>query len=157
MRQLTNIQDALIKVLYKHLDNIRSITEKGRERYYNDLLGNTSAILAALLDILLNQEDDHDSTVWFDDSLLTSVKLAQNTVSISGIMIFGRTGTTEQWTGPFLFKIELKGDDDFSEYVFFFDDLRKREISYEKFRMNTNYWDDTEIDWRYIITKNGTT
>ena len=41
-----------------------------------------------------------------DDSLLREFELKANTVIISGVMIWGIDGTTEQWTDPFHFELD---------------------------------------------------
>lgn len=153
MKSVDEIEVMLVNELWNNFDTIKSL--KQEVDYYNDMLGDTSFLLAGLLGALLKFEDKWDSKKWLDDSLLTNIRLNKNKLSICGVMIWGLENTTKQWTDPFSFKVDL-GDtkSEFNEYTFMFGDLNKREISYEEFRINRNYWGQTERDWKYIIFRN---
>jgi hypothetical protein len=152
MKQLEEIEQMLISEIHSNIDKIE-ILECNLE-HYNEILGDTSFLLASILNSLLNSNEDWDSKKWIDDSLLTEVKLDGNKLSIWGIMIWGIENTTEQWTDPFYFEIKLKQNTlGFNEYTFLFCDLDKSEISYEDFSMNRNYWNPTERNWKYIINQ----
>ena len=67
-------------------------------------------------------------------------------------MIWGVNDTTEQWTEPFIFEIELTKDEvSYRDFTFLFGDLDNSEISYEDFRDNRDYWTDNNRNWKYII------
>ena len=77
-------------------NSIYNITPNLELRYYNELLGDTSFLLAGLLQhYLTNDFNDWDTTKWFDDSLLTKVSFNKKMVSIWGIMIWGQRGCAE--------------------------------------------------------------
>jgi hypothetical protein len=152
MKSIEEIQVMLVNELWSCLDKIKPM--KSGVDYYNEILGDTSFLLAGLLGALLKLREDWDSKKWLDDSLLTDVKLDKNRLSIWGVIIWGIENTTEQWTDPFYFGIELgNSESDFNEYTFLLGDLNKPEISYEEFGMNRNYWKQTERDWKYIINQ----
>ena len=140
----------LIDELWNCLDKVKSI--KSKLDYYNEVLGDTSFLLAGLLGALLRLRDDWDMRRWIDDSLLIGVRLNQNSLSIWGVMIWGMENTTKQWTDSFYFEVEL--DDtksSFNEYTFLFGDLNKPETSYEEFRTDCNFEMPPEKNWKYEI------
>lgn len=122
-------------------------------KYYNEMLGDTSFILAGLLESHLNGEfDDWDKEKWMDDCLITNAEIDEGELSLSGVMIWGIESVTAQWTAPFFFKIELDEDrKDYFKYAFLFGDLDLPEIPYEYFRQNRNCWNSFERNWKYII------
>lgn len=151
MKSVEEIQVMLIDELWNHLGEVKS-NKSGSD--YNEVLGETSFLLAGLLGALLKLRDDWELRRWLDDSLLSGVKLNQNRLSIWGVMIWGLENTTEQWTDPFYFEVELGNTkSDFKEYTFLLGDLNKPEVTYEEFSMNRNYWKQTERDWKYVINK----
>lgn len=146
------IQAMLIDELRSYLSQIKFIDS--RLTYYNEVLGDTSFLLACLLGALLKLRNDWDSNKWVDDALLTEVKLSQYNLSIWGVMIWGIEDTTQQWTAPFCFEIELsENEEGFNEYTFLFCDGSKPAISYEEFNLQRNYWNSHERDWKYILNK----
>ena len=152
MKSVEKIKTMLVNELWSCLDKIESM--KPREGYYNEILGDTSFLLTGLLGNLLKIRDDWDSKKWLDDSLLTGVKLDKNKLSIWGVIIWGVENTTDQWTDPFYFEVDLGNcKTDLNEYTFLFGDLNKSEISYEEFKINRNYWEQPERNWKYIINQ----
>ncbi|MEM6737678.1 MAG: hypothetical protein AAF620_16565, partial [Bacteroidota bacterium] len=146
------IQLMLVDELWNCLNSIKSM--KSKLDYYNEMLGDTSFLLAGLLGMLLKLRGDWDLKKWLDDSLIIGVKLNKSKLSIWGVMIWGMENTTEQWTDPFYFEIELGNEQpDFNEYTFMISDLDNPEIPYEEFRMNRNYWGQTERNWKYVINQ----
>jgi hypothetical protein len=163
VKSVDEIQELLIAELEIHKDKIVSTDNLD---YYNNLLGDTSFLLAGLLNQQLKEQIyswDHDK--WIDDSLITKVEINQNKLLIWGIMIWGRNNTTAQWTDPFYFEIILEDLDADKEvkYIFLFGDSNSPEIPYEKFNNNRNLWDKDfystdewdiqERDWKYRIIK----
>ncbi len=152
MKSIEEIQTMLVNELWNRLDRVKSL--KSEVDYYNDILGDTSFLLSGLLGALLELRSDWDKHRWIDDSLLLGVKLTKNKLSIWGVMIWGIENTTEQWTEPFYFEVVLDSNEsDFSEYTFLLGDLNKPEIPYEEYRVNRNYWEEDERNWKYIINK----
>lgn len=140
----------LVDELYKHFDEIKS-NNQGLT-YYNELLGDTSFLLAGLLGSLLKQKyGDWHSKRWIDDSLITKVVEYNNEINIEGIMIWGKENTTEQWTSPFSFKINLaKNQPGFKKFTFLFCHAEDPEISYEEFKVNGDVWNKGR-KWKYVI------
>lgn len=151
MKSTEEIQSMLVSELFKHIGDIESIERK--QDYYNQILGDTSFLLAGLLETLLKMySEDWDNIKWIDDSLITDIEIKNKKFCIWGIMIWGKEGTTEQWTDPFYFEIDLLLEErSFKRFTFLFCDLNNPEISYEYFKDNRNYWADRSRDWKYII------
>lgn len=161
MKSVKELQKMLVSELCNSLDRIR--TNKGKMDFYNGILGDTSFLIAGLLESLLKLKfDEWDPRKWIDDSLLTNINLNKNKLSIWGVMIWGMENETEQWTEPFYFEIDLNPNKlDFSIYTFLYCDLDNPEISYENFKESPDYWDKqldmnnnlnfTERNWKYII------
>ena len=154
MKSIRKILTTLITELTKARERIKSIDEE--LVYYNEFLGDTSFLLAGLLELLLKINfDEWDSRKWIDDSLITSISTQNEKMNIEGIMIWGREDMTEQWTDPFSFEIELSMDEvNFERFTFLFCDLDIHEIPYEEFKINREYWDNSNRNWKYIINSN---
>lgn len=136
MKSEEEIQTMLVSELQNNLNRIKSINKS--LEYYNEILGDTSYLLAGLLEALLkNKFKDWNFRKWMDDSLITKISMNEDKLSIWGVMIWGLEGVTEQWTEPFYFEIELK-QNGFNKYIFLFSDLDNPEISYEDYRQNPN-------------------
>lgn len=147
MKSANEIIQMLFEELKEHLDRIDNNTGL---TYYNEILGDTSFLLAGLLHVLIKTENGIENSVWIDDSLITDIKQINNEVSISGVIIWGKENTTEQWVDPFMFVINLNNDfSDYTNYTFFFKDIIVKEISYEKFREDRNYFSDSIQKWEY--------
>ena len=146
------IQNMLAEELWSHSSEIKSINSE--LLYYNEILGDTSFLLANLLSTLLKSTDSWSPNKWIDDALLTQVKWGNQKLSIWGVMIWGIENSTDQWTEPFYFEIELTPAwQSFEKYTFLFGDSDKSEISYEDFSLNRNYWGHCKGNWRYTIDR----
>lgn len=151
MKTAKEILTMLVIELTSYIDKIRLSTQT--LVYYNEILGDTSFLLARLLELLLKKNfNEWDSRKWFDDCLITEVAIQNNTLKIDGIMIWGRNNTTEQWTEPFIFEIELLIENSsYEDFTFFFGHLDYNEITYEEFVNNREYWANKNSNWKYII------
>jgi hypothetical protein len=151
MKPIKEIQQMLISELYNSLERIKHT--KKNIKYYNKILGDTSFILAGLLEThLKNEFDDWDNKKWIDDSLITNISTDQYKLSLWGVIIWGLEDITDQWTDPFFLKIDLvENGMDYMTYTFLFGDLDNPEVSYEFFKENSDYWDPVERNWKYII------
>lgn len=128
--------------------------DKGGVLYFNEFLGDTSFLLATLLQRQLeNSAPDWDSKRWVDDSLIEKcVTKNGNRIGIGGVIIWGLENSTKQWTDPFYFESEFTEDKtDFSWYTFLFCDLDSEGISYEEINLNRSYWNFKKRNWRYIL------
>lgn len=154
MKPIKDILNMLVSEITKCLDKIKFIDES--PIYYNEQLGDTSFLLAGLLESLLKEKDkEWKSEKWMDDSLITGIVLQNNAVKINGVIIWGRENTTEQWTDPFSFEIELlENKKSYKEFVFLFCDLDTPEIAYEEFKNDRNYWTRIDRTWKYVIRSN---
>lgn len=155
MKSTKEILGMLVHELINHLDKIKSINPTSV--YYNETLGDTSFLLAGLLESLLKENfSEWDKRKWIDDSFITNVIIQSHKLIIEGVMIWGKMDTTEQWTEPFSFEIELlKDKTSFKEFTFVFGDLNNSEITYEEFRNNRDYWFASNRNWKYIINSSG--
>jgi len=152
MKPSKEILVALVDELTKHLEVIKAF--KSKPLYYNEILGDTSFLLAGLLGSLLKKKyTEWNRKKWIDDSLITNVLVQKNKLVIEGVIIWGIENTTEQWTDPFLFEVELsKGKIVLKRFIFLFCDLVEPEISYEKFKVTRDYWQKkSERNWKYEI------
>jgi hypothetical protein len=151
MKSINEILIMLVGELSKHFDKIKSI--KTRLIHYNEILGDTSFIIAGLLESLLKTYySDWDNKKWIDDSLIKNVIIQKDKLIILGIMIWGRENTTQQWTDPFYFEIELiEYKSSYKNFIFLFGDLNTGDLSYEEFKSNPSYWDVRDKNWMYII------
>jgi len=154
MKTIEEILEMLVHELINHLYKIKSINSMST--YHNEVLGDTSVLLAGLLGLLLKKNyNEWDREKWMDDSLITKINMQNNKLKIEGIMIWGKVNTTEQWTDPFSFEIELLKDKGcFKEFNFLFCDLERPEITYEDFRDDRDHWAGKNRKWRYIINSN---
>lgn len=99
------------------------------DNYYNQALGDTSFLLSGILGFHLSKMDEWDQRKWLEDSLLRSFELKDNTVKISGVIIWGKDGTTEQWTDPFHFELEFNAErTGFKSYTFLFGDISRASL-----------------------------
>jgi hypothetical protein len=151
MKSIGEIQVMLLSEIWSSIE--KTIPVRPNSGYFNEYLGDSSFLLAGLLEAhLLDRFTDWASGKWMDDSLLIDVSLVDSNLSICGVMIWGVTENTEQWTEPFSFIIRLNYDDlTFYEYTFLFGDLNKSEVSYGYFKSNTEHWSTIERDWKYIV------
>lgn len=151
MKSANEISQMLSVELLNHINNINTISNS---LYYNEVLGDTSFLLAGLLDILIKNDTQISQKIWIDDSLINNIELINKTVFIKGVMIWGKENTTEQWVDPFKFTSKFNHDSsNFINYSFFFKDLYTNEISYEEFRDNRNYYSKEIKKWKYKFNK----
>lgn len=161
MKSIDEIEEMLVTELHKNVDKLRDLRIISGN--YNEVMGETSYMLAGLLESHLKKDFvDWDLKKWIDDCLLTMVKLSNQTLGMWGVMIWGMEDSdgTEQFTEPFYYEIELTSSY-FKRYTFLFGDLDKREIPYSIFKFNREYWikqgnknedwNPAERNWRYLI------
>jgi len=141
----------LVDELENHINKIKA--KNHSVLYYNEILGDTSFLLAVLLDSLLkNNYEDWDNSKWFDDCLISELTIQNDKVKLFGVMIWGKYDTTEQWTEPFAFEVDLLNQKNNNvTFKFLFSDLDNPEITYENFSKNRDYWSVKNRKWKYII------
>ncbi|QQD13971.1 hypothetical protein [Sphingobacterium sp. UDSM-2020] len=151
MKSVKEILEMLLEELIMYLEKSEHFDTL--LMYQNKKLGDTSFLLAALLESLLKQYHiDWDEKKWIDDSLITRVTTKNDILTFEGVMIWGIIDSTEQWTDPFVFNIEiLKDKKIYSDFTFLFCDMIKSEIKYEDFINNRDYWTSEIGYWKYII------
>src|SRR5262245_27791496 len=133
MKSIQEIQAMVESSIMKDLNKDEPIEMVGG--YYNAAL-DASYLLAGLLELLLKERvaDWDSNTRWIDDSLIEEVDKRENKFGISGVMIWGRNDTSEQWTDPFYFEMRWLGNDDNrNRLTFLFCDLDSEEMSYGTF------------------------
>lgn len=151
MRSINEIRKMLLAELYRTKENLKQ--GKGDFKYLNEMMGDTSFLLAGLLNShLKNEFEEWNCERWIDDSLIEDVEINGGLLRISGIVVWGIEDRKEQWVEPFLFEIELKLKvTGFSQYTLFSGDLNLGEISYDDFKNDRKYWSRSKRDWKYII------
>lgn len=151
MKPAKELIEMLFQEINEHLDSI--VSKKQTLVYYNEIMGDTSFLLAGVLESLLKENvAEWDHAKWMDDSLLTHVEIENDILRIGGIMVWGRGGTTEQWVDPFSFETALPGAQHVPRrFVFLFSDWDKPELSYGKFNEKRHYWEGSPRNWRYVI------
>jgi hypothetical protein len=75
MKSINEIQEMLVSELYKSYKDIKQ--GKNDSKYFNETLGDTSFLLAGLLNSHL--EDKFNGGKWIDDSLIETFKLNNST------------------------------------------------------------------------------
>ncbi len=138
------------------LVHIGPVVQDGEQRtFYNAVLGDSSFLLAGLLGVLLKKKvREWDSeTRWMDDSLITAVRLFGKKLTLDGVMIWGKIGTTEEWVDRFSFEIEPLFDRLATQRLrFSFCDENTSEVTYEEYKGGGVLQDSNEnISWRYTI------
>lgn len=99
---------------------------------------------------------------WIDDTLIHKLRIIGNNVHIWGAVIWGKGGTTEQWTDPVYTQIQLDVSAmRISDMQIWFADAEYAEISYSRFTnkrtywdaefYSTNDWDPKERNWLYNV------
>jgi len=154
VKSIEEILTMLVHELEKYGHKIDRNSRKNE--YYNEQLGDTSFLLAGLLELLLKENiTEWDKEKWIDDSLITKIEINNDKLTIEGIMIWGIENTTEQWTDPFCFEIEsFISKIDFKKITFLFGDWDYPEVSYEEFKKHRNFWGANDRNWKYIINSN---
>lgn len=106
-----------------------------------DRLG-ASIVLGQLLWQQLKLETDWDRSKWIDDTLIHKLRIIGNNVHIWGVVIWGKGGTTEQWTEPVYTQLQLDVSAmRISDMQIWFADAEYTEISYSRFTNKRTYWD----------------
>ena len=160
MKPLEEIEYSLVKCLIETNNDEHNDTDM----YLNQIMGNTSIYLTAILHKLLLEEEEWNKKKWLDDSLLTKYSFENSVISIWGIVISGKEGTTKQWTDPFFFEMKLNNDhNNFLEYSFLFGDIENDELDYLEYTnyrgywdsgfYSNNFWNPSERDWKYILNR----
>jgi hypothetical protein len=146
MKSKRQIEDILVK-------EIEMISVTNSDRHLpKDELGDITFVLAGLLNVIMKQTNDWDPQRWIDDCIITEVHKINRIFSTSGIMIWGVTSTTEQWTDPFTFQITLnQSKRKFEAYTFKFRDNENSEITYGQYKMFPNYWLAKKRNWKHIM------
>lgn len=159
MKSDQEIKKMIMEELRKSSDAISKVEEL---EYYNKVLGDTSYLLSALLDLNLRRSKHWDAEKWLDDSFLTKVSHTPREWHIWGVIIIGENGTTEQWTEPFYCFIKiLENNTDVKQVHFLFGEENFMNVTYEEFNNNRRMfdrdfysdknWDPSERNWKYII------
>jgi hypothetical protein len=152
MKSTKEITSMLVYELVNHVDKLKLNNQV--RGYYNEILGDTSFLLAGLLESLLKKEfsEWNRNGKWIDDSLISNVTINNDKLNLDGIMIWGMENITEQWTDPFSFSIELVREEmSFKEFTFLFGDLNTPSITYEQFTHDRGYWIKNKRGWKYVI------
>lgn len=151
MKSLKEIEELLITELNKSISELGRVTSD--RDYYNEMMGDTSFILVALLEShLRDRSEGWNGGKWMDDSLIEKVTLNKNRMIIEGIAIWGVADSTEQWTEPFYFEIETnEGAVDSAHYAFLFGDQDMNEVNYVYFRNNRGCWNRPDRNWRDVV------
>ncbi|MEM7371946.1 MAG: hypothetical protein AAF587_25245 [Bacteroidota bacterium] len=161
MKSDIEIKQMFLSEICEHVEKLDSQIELV---YYNDLLEDTSFLLAAFLErLLIKNASEWDDDKWVDDCLLTKVLFSDKRLQIWGVMIWGRLDISSQWTDPFYFDFTL----DLScckmkNSTFLFRDMNIPSISYEQFNISRGFWDkdffsDNQWDpyertWKLVIS-----
>ena len=146
-----------IELIISNYDDI--LNEK--QGYLNKYSGLISAVIARILDNSLVKKTDWESEhQWIDDCLITKIDYQKHCIKIGGIMIWGTTEGTNQWTDPFYLEVmNFKNLSD-TALIFLFADSEMESLPYETFSRNREIWnmpymfDDWNIklrQWKYKI------
>ena len=154
MKSTKEIASMLGEELVDHLDKIESGNFQSGYNNNNNVLGDTSFLLAGLLySVLKTKYKDWGDDKWIDDSLLSDARVKGSEVIIEGVMIFGRQGTNQQWVDLFYFTIKLAEEVgvDTDSFSFLFGTTDKY-ISYEDFIEGHKVFDKSLTkDWKYKV------
>ncbi|KAB2916179.1 MAG: hypothetical protein F9K23_08695 [Bacteroidetes bacterium] len=155
MRTIDTLTEMLFENLINSITSIKSATL--HQNYYNDLVGNTSVILSAILaQYLRSKYVEWKKEKWIDDSLITGVEFKNEIFYINGVVIWGRMDTTEQWTDPFYFEATLNTvKKTFQKFKLLFGDKEIPSLTYEVFKYQRDYWDGANRNWAYSIIYTG--
>lgn len=152
MKSISELEHMLAAELSPFTTGVRSITRVSK--YYNEPLGDISFILGGMLKAHLKEKHSewfvHGK--WIDDTLIEAFKYNHAMIEMSGVVIWGVGGNTEQWTDPFRIVIEFL-DGGIARYSILFGDVSRASLKFTDFKYNREYWKGSEIDWDYIIFK----
>ena len=159
MKSSKELQSMLLSEICNNLIAI----EKERELdCYNQILGDTSFLLSGILENELDSITSWNPLNWIDDSLIHKVKIDEYKVRLWGVMIWGKNGTTKQWTDPFYSEFLIDCEDTtLQKLTILFGDEMLEEVTYEMFSKNRSYWDGdyysnsqwdpSERNWKYFV------
>lgn len=164
MKSLKELKEMLFDEFDKHLFKADLSKNLG---YYNEVCGDASFIIAAILDKKLEERGEYwnTETDWVDDCLLTRINLEEQKLSIWGIMIWGKSNTTKQWTDSFYFELDWINGSSFrdGQMKFLFGDKNEESLIYSDFANDRGFWDrdfykdDTwnieEREWKHSISE----
>ena len=153
MKSASEILKMLVNELLVHIESGGRIEKN--QGFYNQALGDTSFLLAGLLEVLLkeNLREWDSETNWLDDTLITSVRLLENKLILAGVVIWGTQGTTEQWVDPFSFEMyPLLDGDRKRHFKFSFCNDKKSAITYHDYMAKPSLKENEEnISWTYTL------
>ncbi|PBJ14600.1 hypothetical protein [Flavobacterium sp. ACN6] len=100
---------------------------------------------------------------WIDDILIRDIKVLPNKLSILGNIIYGKSGTINEWVTPLLFEISLNADwTDFIAYKCFLGIDKEEELEYviynkkrdEKDKYFNQHFYRPKDNWEYVFLVN---
>jgi len=152
MKTIAELEDMLAVELSPFITEGRSIPQVSK--YYNEPLGDVSFILGGILKAHLKEKHTQwfVNGKWIDDTLIETFNYNYPIVEMSGVVIWGISGDTEQWTDPFRIVIEL-AKEGMAKYTILFGDVLRTSLKFSDFKYNRDYWKGSEPDWDYIILK----
>jgi len=108
--------------------------------------------LARLLDSYLREQPSWQFR-WVDDLLDQRVDhLSGGVIEVSGSMVWGERGRSEQWTDPFLASFTLSDDgNEVERYVLRFGDANAASVPYDKRRRSPG--GDHSRTWSFVFQK----
>lgn len=159
MKSIIELQSMLASEI---CNNFLLLKERRTLYCYNEIMGDSSFLLSGILERELENDDAWSSVNWIDDSLIHKVDIDGCKVRIWGVMIWGKDGTTKQWTDPFYCELTIDCKSiDLQELTILFGDVSINELIYEEFSDNRDFWDrafysDTywtpsEREWKYKV------
>ena len=151
MKSREKLLKLLIEELLSNMDSGSWRNKKGE--FYNEFLGDSSAILAGVLNALLGDETiswDSDAK-WLDDCLITRLFLEDDDVlRLRGVVIWGKRNTTEQWVDSFAFEVQpLHTNVGKRRFRFWFCDKSDTKRTYEEFKQRSPYTFSNIPEWKY--------
>tara|TARA_B110000003_G_C16403654_1_gene439329 strand:- start:149 stop:628 length:480 start_codon:yes stop_codon:yes gene_type:complete len=153
--------EELFKLLYIELD--KSLNELDCVMNFDKELRDVAIYLSGIIENSIGSVEEWGDLDWIDDCLLNKVRLSGDHLSFWGIVIWGKSNTTNQWVDPFHCRVLL----DFRKktcrnFHLKFKSKILKEISYEEFSVNRKYWDsflnsskdfqNLESDWKINVS-----
>ncbi|WP_343690902.1 hypothetical protein [Chitinophaga sp.] len=152
MKSISELENMLAMELSPFTTGERSVAQPSK--YYNEPLGDISFILGGIVKAHLKEKHAEwfVNGKWIDDTLIETFTCNQQIIEMSGVVIWGLSGDTEQWTDPFRIVIEFS-DEEIAKYTILFGDVLRASLKFTDFKYNRDYWKGSEMDWDYIIFK----
>lgn len=124
-----------------------------KSRYMNQYLGDTSFLLARLLQQLLQANfSEWKPGKWIDDSFIRDFFYKNRRFFIKGDIVWANDAT-DQWVSAFAFELELSTDEaNVKDFVFYFVEQENPEMMYEEYENRRNFWSRPINNWKYVIT-----